>query len=393
MVTQMWTDGSCVTVLNLAVRYNHLEVLQLLLSEFGAKDLFSANSALCTAAECANIELVRYLLGIAQSDDCTQKERHNYSHVLTCAIIGGSVKIIEYFLRAGAKPGYEDFCNAYRSGDLNVASLLIEYSANVGGSLHQACSAKDPAVLEMLLATGVDVSVQDFTGRTALEMCIAADKANFVCKFLEHEERMQGSPSAALLIKLMKSERPQSFIPSLFEALTMIPDEIHYEEKTEVNLIPSKGLFVSCSEGGFEEFTMLRDPFGERLTSDVLPSHLSWRRRVHTCRSMIDLDCAPTLLFPFMYILHGVLWCLEKTILCFTRGQDSACTTQAYTSKLTMKGCLDAEFLHALVIAADTMGSPEPLFANAAVEALVEFHWCLYGDFAHTCSFQLFVAQ
>ena len=119
------------------------------------------DQALCNAASCGNLELVRRLLADGVSENSADEDG---TTALMAAAFAGELEVVELLLAQGADPNLQD--EAGLTALMNAVIADGEMDLDGGHSVFLE-------VIETLVAAGADRSLEDEDRRTALDHALS----------------------------------------------------------------------------------------------------------------------------------------------------------------------------------------------------------------------------
>lgn len=161
------------------------------LHEFGETFLKAAQSGRVDIVETVFEKIGPEILQYKDEDGYTALHRASYN---------GHVKVVEYLLTVGAEidsktnDGWQPLHCACQWNKVEVASILLQNGSNINSltngkqtPLHLASSNPKAAVtLELLLMTpGIDASIVNMKGETALDLCSTLSKNAYLFEMVE----------------------------------------------------------------------------------------------------------------------------------------------------------------------------------------------------------------
>lgn len=187
------------TLLSLAVQYNHIEAIKLLI-EYKASfnpDTDYVYTPLHIAVTQENLEAAKILLEYLTYDDILNM-RENFP--LYLAVRKGQLKMVELFLKYSFNFNLGDTYNhtllhhAANRGHSEVVKLLLDNGAIVNFAdsssktpLHHAVENNHIKVVKLLLDNGATVNVAELNGRTPLHIAVESNNIKVVKILLENK--------------------------------------------------------------------------------------------------------------------------------------------------------------------------------------------------------------
>ena len=188
------------TALYQAARHGHKEILPLLLNS-GANIMTRGKhgSTPLHAAAHRNSNATIVQLLIKHGADIAARNDSGLTALHEAAILGHQA-IVRVLLQAGAEALAKNndgetplHLATTKTGNVKVVKLLLRYSANVSATdhhgqtaLHTAVRHRHNAIIQILLASGIDVTVQTVDGKSALQYAIDVECDELFRLLLNH---------------------------------------------------------------------------------------------------------------------------------------------------------------------------------------------------------------
>ena len=174
------------TPLEIAVQYDHTEIVRLLLKnepdDVVQDDEYYQDhyNALLQAVTNGNIEIVRLLLN--HGLDLNEGIENYEETPLIEAIEANQTKMVQFMLEQGADlaENLSSLEIAIKNGNIEIVRLLINYGFTVNEDLIEAIRANQTKMVQILLEQGADPNSYDFGGYTILIMAIVAHNIEIV---------------------------------------------------------------------------------------------------------------------------------------------------------------------------------------------------------------------
>jgi ankyrin repeat protein len=173
-----------------ACRFNHFDVVKLLLEKGASIETILDTSALHIACEFSSLEIVKLIVeNILVSNKTHLLECKNYrgnAITLACSRDDDNIEILKFLLEKGVNFDEKIKTNAFfaacEKNRPNIFNFILETGININvqiykeTALHRAFYHKNFEIVKRLLNLGAEINIQDKNGKSVISIC------KFSCK-------------------------------------------------------------------------------------------------------------------------------------------------------------------------------------------------------------------